>query len=67
MLMFISDSLPTCIYTHARTQAHTHTRTFWEELNTWFPLILDVPHKKRRVQEFLYYCLYIRFIDNVYT
>jgi hypothetical protein len=40
---------------------------FWEELITYFSLTRHGPHLKRRVQQFFYYCVCIRYRGNVCT
>jgi hypothetical protein len=41
-------------------------KKFWEELIAYFPLIHQ-PHRKRRVQQFFYYCVCICCRGNVFT
>jgi hypothetical protein len=42
-------------------------KKFWEELVAYFPLIRHEQHRKRRVQQFFYCCVYIRCRGNVFT
>jgi hypothetical protein len=42
-------------------------KKFWEEVITYFPLILHGLHRERRVQWFFYYCMCIRCHSNVNT
>jgi hypothetical protein len=43
------------------------TKKFWEELMAYFNLIRHGPHGKRHVQQFFYFCVYIRSRGNVFT
>jgi hypothetical protein len=42
-------------------------KNFWEELITCFPLNLQGPHKKPRVQQLFYCCMCIYFRGNIFT
>jgi hypothetical protein len=42
-------------------------KKFWEELIAYFPLIRHGSHRKWRVQQFLYSCVWIRCRCNVFT
>jgi hypothetical protein len=42
-------------------------KTVWEELITYFPLTRHGPHRKRRVQQLLNFCMCIRCHGNVFT
>jgi hypothetical protein len=44
-----------------QTQVLTYreNKKFWEELIVYFPLIRHGPHRKQRVQQFFYCCVYL--------
>jgi hypothetical protein len=50
-----------------RTLSRLVNKKFWEELVAYFPLIRPEPQRKRRVQQFLYSCVCIRFRGNIFT
>jgi hypothetical protein len=43
------------------------SKKFWKEHIAYFPLTRHGPHRKRRVQQFVYCCVCIRCRGNVFT
>jgi hypothetical protein len=44
-----------------------NNKKFWEKINHIFSLIRHESHRKRRIQQFFYCCVCIRYHGNVYT
>jgi hypothetical protein len=54
------------VYVSFKDVSYYNNKKFWEELIAYFPLVGHRPHRKRRVQQFLY-CMCIRCRGNVFT
>jgi hypothetical protein len=50
-----------------RLHRYGRNNKFWEELIAYFPLIRHKPHRKGRVQQFIYRWVFIRCGGNVFT
>jgi hypothetical protein len=65
VLMFPSV-LPACLPAWLLLGDHVRYKKFWELIG-YVPLIKYRPHRKRRVQQFFYFCVCIRWCGEVFT
>jgi hypothetical protein len=63
----MSDTISSWSKTAGRWSNLKHNKKFWEEQIAYFPWYDTAPHWKRRIQQFFYCCVCIRYCDNVST